>query len=130
MNPRKNVLLLAFIAVLLSACAATKEAQVDEDNQTRDENVTYVENPTSLAEILMRVPGIYVDDRYNPPQVTIRGGVPLFVVDGVKVGRSYAAASHAVNVSDIRSVEVLKSPSETVIYGREASNGVILIRTM
>ncbi len=63
-------------------------------------------------------------------RVAIRGQqYPLFVVDGVPVGRTYADAVSAVNVEDVRSVEILKSASETAIYGRRGANGVILIET-
>jgi TonB-dependent SusC/RagA subfamily outer membrane receptor len=34
-----------------------------------------------------------------------------------------------VSIEDVRSVEVLKSASETAIYGRRGANGVILINT-
>ena len=58
-----------------------------------------------------------------------RGGFPLYVVDGVQLGKSYYSAASSVNINDIKSVEVLKSPSETLIYGRSGSSGVILINT-
>ncbi len=61
--------------------------------------------------------------------VTIRGRIPLYVVDGIPIGHSYFEANNAVSVFDIDYVEVLKDPTETAIYGRRGSNGVIVINT-
>ena len=50
------------------------------------------------------------------------GNEPLYVVDGVPYNVT-------VNPDNIQSIEVLKGPSATAIYGSRASNGVILITT-
>lgn len=64
------------------------------------------------------------------PTVRIRGvnstnnSDPLYVVDGIQQNDiSY------VNPSDIESVEVLKDPSSTAIYGLQGGSGVIIINT-
>ena len=72
---------------------------------------------------------MYVDEFGTNTRVLIRGRLPLFVVDGVSVGFSYQQVEHLVNVNDIASVEVLKGPSDTALYGRQGANGVIVIRT-
>lgn len=118
------------LILLLSACRSTKDVSPDGgQSNDKDHTVTVVHDPNSLADFLSRVPGVFVDDRGGRTQVTIRGGQPLFVVDGVRIGHSYASAQSAVNVYDIQSVEVLKSPSETLMYGRDGAHGVIIIKT-
>jgi TonB-linked SusC/RagA family outer membrane protein len=66
---------------------------------------------------------------------------PLLYVDGVRVNNQTATTSQAFrgqeapsrindfSPEDIESIEVLKGPSAATIYGTEASNGVIQIRT-
>ena len=57
---------------------------------------------------------------------TVNGSAdPLYVVDGVQVGRSI----DFLNPSDIESIEVLKDASATAIYGSRGANGVIMITT-
>lgn len=123
----KSIFQVGIVALLMTACATTN--QTVKADKPRDQREIVVQNPMTLADILTRVPGVFVDERGAGTRVSVRGGAPLYVVDGVRIGRNYASAAHAVNVNDIVSVEVLKSPSETIIYGREASNGVVLIRT-
>jgi len=121
-------LLLLFIGTLVFACTAPQSASNDteEEKTERAGFVQEVQNPMSLADFLERASGVFV----NGNQVSIRGaGPPLYVVDGVQVGFSYAKTNQMLNPDNIESVEVLKSPSETAIYGRLGQNGVIRITT-
>ncbi len=60
---------------------------------------------------------------------------PLYIVDDVQISTyqpSYFPSSSALsflNINDIESVTVLKDPAEGAIYGAQAANGVVLIRT-
>jgi TonB-linked SusC/RagA family outer membrane protein len=67
---------------------------------------------------------------------------PLYVVDGVPLdntkyaeaqlftmGRDYGDGIGNINPQDIESVNVLKGPNATALYGSRGSNGVILITT-
>ena len=49
---------------------------------------------------------------------------PLYVVDGLIVG-----SIDALNVNDIKSLEVLKDAAATAIYGSRGANGVVLVTT-
>lgn len=85
-----------------------------------------VPHALNLRDYLARVPGVIVDG-YS---VSIRGaGQPLYVIDGVQVGRSLSDVENLVNIQDIDYVEVVKSPSELAMYGRLGGNGVIRIFT-
>ena len=68
---------------------------------------------------------------------------PLYVVDGVPIdntkyrektdiyggGRDYGDGIGNINPQDIESINVLKGPSATALWGSRGSNGVILITT-
>jgi len=68
--------------------------------------------------------------------VRIRGGssihggnTPLYVLDGVVIDPGPNGYLTGVNLNDIESIEVLKEPAETALYGMRGSNGVIVIKT-
>jgi TonB-dependent SusC/RagA subfamily outer membrane receptor len=56
---------------------------------------------------------------------SINANSPLYVIDDVP----YNGNINAINPNDIESVNVLKDPSQTAIYGVRGANGVILIKT-
>lgn len=53
---------------------------------------------------------------------------PLFYIDGVRVSND-GARLNDLNPADIESVEVVKGPAASTLYGSEASNGVVQIIT-
>ncbi len=110
---------------------------------------------TSFSDVIAgRAPGVQV--YFNggltgaSPEITIRGqnsavlsNQPLLVVDGVRVENSPAKIpSNAaitdevgagrfndLNPEDIESVEIVKGPAAATLYGTDAANGVILVKT-
>ncbi|MCU0354181.1 MAG: SusC/RagA family TonB-linked outer membrane protein, partial [Cytophagales bacterium] len=70
-------------------------------------------NPASGANIVIRGP------------VSINGGSPLYVVDGIP----FQGTNFNFNVQDIESVDVLKDAAAAAIYGALGGSGVILITT-
>lgn len=89
---------------------------------------------STVGELLQgKVPGLRAVSSGGQPgsglAINIRGAGsigagtgPLFVVDGLP-------GSGPPNPGDIESIEVLKGPSATAIYGARGANGVILITT-
>ncbi|MDH3648746.1 MAG: TonB-dependent receptor plug domain-containing protein [Saprospiraceae bacterium] len=91
---------------------------------------------SNLAEVLRRQGGLDVKGIGDQVQVHIRGmnsfrlnTEPLYIINNMPVGQSYADANSALNVKDIVAVQVLRSYSETNSYGELGRNGVIKIRT-
>jgi len=89
----------------------------------------------TLADILQRTPGIFIQGNGGSARAFIRGvssiygsNEPLFVIDNIAIGNSLAQVSF-LNPRDIEKVTVLKGMSNTAIYGARGVNGVILIRT-
>ncbi|MBT30950.1 MAG: SusC/RagA family protein [Thalassobius sp.] len=67
-----------------------------------------------------------------------QGNQPLFVVDGVPVGNDavqnttsadYGNSAAEFNPADIESINVLKGPAASALYGSRAANGVVVITT-
>lgn len=109
---------------------------------------------TNLTQLLAgRVPGVRVQfggglTGASPP-ISIRGqsslslsNQPLLVVDGVRVANSTAGGVTAptaaglssgrfddLELADIESIEIVKGPSAATLYGTDAANGVILVKT-
>jgi outer membrane receptor protein involved in Fe transport len=89
-----------------------------------------------LVDYLRRIPGLQIDQRGNDVTIMIRGAnsisgenSPLFVIDNQAIGNSYNDAVSAVDVNDIKYVNVLKGPEGQQLYGMRGFNGVIQIIT-
>ncbi|MBB6072690.1 TonB-linked SusC/RagA family outer membrane protein [Longimicrobium terrae] len=118
--------------------------------QTADvvDNNASINNVTAVLQ--SRVPGVQVMTQSGTegtsPRVRIRGissinagSAPIYVIDGVRmngasqtifgVGGASQSASDAVHPSDIESIEVIKGPAASTLYGADAANGVISITT-
>ncbi len=93
-----------------------------------------------------KVAGVQVIDNNEPGgglAVRIRGATsvnassdPLYVVDGVPLGAGAGGGLSAgrdalnfLNTNDIESITVLKDAAAAAIYGANAANGVVLIKT-
>jgi TonB-dependent SusC/RagA subfamily outer membrane receptor len=55
---------------------------------------------------------------------------PLYVVDGSPITPGPGGRLTGINPHDIQSIEVLKYPPETSMYGVRGANGVIVIKTI
>ena len=93
---------------------------------------------SSMAEAMAgKMPGVQVTQGTGAPgaglQIKVRGtgtitagSSPLYVVDGVPLGKDQL---NSFNMNDVESIEVLKDASSAAIYGSRGSNGVVLITT-
>ena len=113
--------------------------------------------PPSITSLLnARAPGVVINMTTGrvggSPNINIRGrssinlgNSPLIYVDGVRINNStnvgpsgggFSAQGAAIggrlndiNPEDIESIEIIKGPAASTIYGTEASNGVVQIIT-
>ena len=96
-------------------------------------------NQTNVASVAQKLQGqasgVVVGNDNSPgggAMVRIRGigsinaNSPLYVVDGVALQGNI----NSINPNDISSVQVLKDPSQTAMYGVRGANGVIVITTL
>src|SRR5947209_16676219 len=116
--------------------------------------ITQDASPTNTADLLnSRIPGVEVmqsgGTTGSGSRIRIRGATslslrnePIVVVDGIRIDNTPQAGSlenftggqapsrlNDLNPDDIESVEVVKGPSAAALYGTDAANGVIQIRT-
>lgn len=89
-------------------------------------------NSNPLSAVQGKVSGVSIINSGSPgasPRVDIRGvgslsGNTVFIVDGmITTDISY------LNPNDIESMSVLKDPSSLAIYGAQAANGAVIIKT-
>ena len=91
-----------------------------------------------IEEVLMtRFPGVIVN-RTSDGGISVRihgvgsfmsSNEPLYVIDDVPQPPARGGALKGLSPYDIESIQVLKEPSETALYGVRGANGVIVIRT-
>ncbi len=116
--------------------------------------VTQEAAPENASDLLnSRIPGVEVMQSGGTTgtgsRIRIRGATslslrnePIIVVDGVRIDNTPQAGSlenftggqapsrlNDLNPDDIESIEVVKGPSAAALYGTDAANGVIQIRT-
>ncbi|MFZ1678017.1 MAG: TonB-dependent receptor plug domain-containing protein [Saprospiraceae bacterium] len=125
---------IAFALILIVACNSSRSTTSSGKTGSPDkmENL----NPAvDLADHLRRIPGVQVTGSGSSARATIRGmasfnsdSEPLYVINGTPINGGLATASSMISVVDIKSVRVLKTPSETSFYGIRGSNGVIVIQ--
>lgn len=147
MKSSLQVFLFSFMAIFcFSACNTTKKVSETKEKDIilqvgREANLTNEVSPGSnnsmqLVDYLRRIPGLQIDQRGTDVTIMIRGAnsisgenSPLFVIDNQAIGNSYNDAVGAVDVNDIKYVNVLKGPEGQQLYGMRGFNGVIQIFT-
>ena len=96
-------------------------------------------NPTQPIEQVLqaKVPGVWITRTPDGGiavmlrgQSTIYGEQqPLYVIDGVPISPGPNGALTGVNPYDIESIQVLKDPADTAMYGIRGAHGVIVVKT-
>ena len=106
--------------------------------EVKGDQLASVGNPNVLAGLQGKVAGVSVTLNSGmpgkAPDIKIRGSrsltgsnAPLYVVDGMPVSGGDRAADF--NPNDIESINILKGPAASALYGLRASNGVVIITT-
>jgi len=115
-----------------------KKALFYATQEVKGAQLTAVGNSNLLNSLQGKVAGVSV--RLNSgmpgkaPQINIRGSrsitgnnQPLYVIDGLPVAGG--TRINDLNPNDIESMNILKGPAASALYGLRASNGVIVIKT-
>jgi len=100
--------------------------------QLEGDDLTKAKNPNLLSSLQGKVAGVTVNLQSGmvgrTPQIRIRGNRslrdnnPLYVIDGVPV-----PGLTDFDPNNIESINILKGPAASALYGLQASNGVIII---
>ena len=67
--------------------------------------------------------------RIRGPSSFFGNGEPLYILDGIPISAGPNGRIGGLFAKDIESIQVLKDPSETALYGVRGGNGVIVIKT-
>ncbi len=123
-----SALLLAGL-FLTTSCGTSGGGNMNADAPQGTMNLT-------LADVLRKSTGLTVMGMGDNVKILVRGistfnleTQPLYIIDGVPIGNSYQMANNAVDPQAVTSVRVIRSQSELVQYGTNATNGVIIIKT-
>lgn len=123
------------IAIVFSifaiGCSSTKEGTKRNSESTvialNEDQVS----PHDWGSILRKVPGLKVTGTYPNLSILMRGAKsvsqsnePLYVLDGVVLGRSFRDLSAIADPNSIKNIRVLKGP-ESAKYGMRGAFGVI-----
>jgi TonB-dependent SusC/RagA subfamily outer membrane receptor len=126
---------------LVSGCArsnAPAQSSPSRGSTVTSEDIDRTAPGRPIEEVLMgRVPGVLVERTSDGGvAIRIRGAAsflastqPLYVLDGTPITPGPNGSLTGLNPHDIASIEVLKNPSDTAIYGMRGANGVIVITT-
>ena len=125
--------LLVVLMILGFGCSSTQNTGANKGRQKGWE-IENSGNDLELVDLLRRVPGLYVRGSGTNVDVVIRGNRsiqgdnrPLYVYEGVPLGRDYQSVASTINVQEVESIRVL-SGAQSAIYGVRGANGVILIK--
>lgn len=119
------ILCSIFAVGIFTACSSSNNTVSD---QQEERSTILVKD---LPEYINSIPRLSVQgyEVVNTATSTIRGNTsPLFVLDGIQMGRSLYGILNVLNENQTISVEFLKSSRATIRYGEEGRNGVILIK--
>ena len=119
--------------------------------QVNAAEVTATRGVSNMADLLTaRAPGVLVTPGTQTGagvRVRIRGtssvslsNNPIYVIDGIRIDGSNGSSTLSVggttpsrvgdlNPEEIESIEVVRGPSASTLYGTDAANGVIVIKT-
>lgn len=123
-----NLRITLFSMILFLAACSTS-------NHQRLSSREYFSQFSDLAQALRVYPSLLISGTGNQTRVMLRSNAsqqnqePLFVVDGMPVGNSYARANHLINMADVVDIRLLSRSYELATYGTNGSSGVIEIKT-
>lgn len=135
------LLSLALATPLFTGCGSgrrsTETAPPPSTADVTSDDVDKAPNISVAEHLKGRVAGVTVTTNAEGGiAVRIRGASsvygnnePLYVLDGMIITPGPGGALTGINPYDIESIQVLKNPADTAIYGMRGANGVIVIKT-
>ncbi|MGQ0713745.1 MAG: TonB-dependent receptor plug domain-containing protein [Gemmatimonadaceae bacterium] len=136
-----RTLLFAGLAALGAACQSSQRTPESAPApSTSDVTSEDIERAPALSieeHLRGRVAGVSVTRTAEGGiAVRVRGATsiygsnePLYVLDGVPITPGPGGSLIGIDPYDIESIQVLKDPADTALYGMRGANGVIIIKT-
>ena len=92
-------------------------------------NMVKARESNPISTLTGKVAGLNIStptDFFQTPSITMRGGTPLIVLDGVP---NPNADFYEISADDIENISVLKGATASALYGSLGRNGALLIST-
>lgn len=133
-----GALLVGFATACDPRAARTRRPTEATPSTVTAEEIERVGSGEPIQRVLQgRVSGVIVEPasgggvavRIRGPSSFYGGEQPLYILDGVPFTPGPNGALTGLNPYDIESIQVLKNPADTGIYGVRGANGVIVIKT-
>lgn len=118
--------LVLLVAFTLISCSGSKSSTSSSDD---DDESSYVQ-VDQLANYINSLPRLNVRGQnvFNTSVSSIENTTsPLFVIDGIQMGRDFGQILQVLDQNQKVSVEFLTSSRATTRYGEEGRNGVLVI---
>ncbi len=129
-----TITFIIVFSVLLYGCASLGTSS--SSNSSSSQEIT-IHNPNlGLDEYVKRLSGVRVYGTGQSARIEMRGNSsfelsssPLFVKDGVRVGRDFSQVYRMVSMNSVNSIRALNISRATTFYGHDGYAGVIEIDT-
>ena len=117
------------------SCSSSQQIVTDDSSVPTASEKSHNLAKITLIDYLRNQPGVQIRGNGNFYKILIRGhksiqgdNDPLYVLDGVSIGRSYNDAAMTIDVMQIESVKIIPPP-RAGRYGSRGQNGVIEFTT-
>lgn len=142
---------LSEVVVTAFGIEQDKKALISATQEVKGRELFLSREPNMVDALNAKVAGVQVTRQGGSAgaasSIVIRGmssisgeNQPLFVIDGVPIDNSFRSTSRSssvdvpnraidINPNDIESINVLKGPAATALYGLQAGSGAVIITT-
>ncbi len=146
-----DIMQLSEVVVTAFGIAQDKKALVSATQEVNSKEIGYAKEANLVDALNSKVAGVQITRQAGSAgaasSIVIRGlssisgeNQPLFVVDGIPINNSFRTNNREggvdvsnraidINPNDIETINVLKGPAATALYGIQAASGVIIITT-
>lgn len=132
-----STLLPLILAFAIYGCAGS--GATTGEGSTRSGSEVLIDDPnTSFDSYIRKLSGVRVTGAGSSARVIVRGSDsstfqtdprPLFVLDGVRIGRDFSKVYRMVSTHNVSSLKLIKSNKASIYYGHDGRNGVIEIKS-
>ena len=121
-----------FLAIFFSGCGSSSDTSFEKKSNPRKVEASH---ELTLLQLIQQLSGVTVRGSGTNVDISVMVGnkfqisqtSPLFLLNGIAYSNDFQSIQNSINVFDVRSVEVYKTPSELSLYGIRGANGVINI---
>ncbi len=119
-----------FLVLVFFSCSKSIQRPSSDVSDNLEPVRTLLDHIQSQAGVIVNGDGVTASIYIRGiGQSFVSNSSPLYVLNGVVMGKEFSSVYYDVRPVDIKSVRVLKEPSELSSYGIRGANGVILIKT-